>query len=292
MQEFKIGEADVGKRTDVFVAEKYPDFSRSSLRTLFEQKLITVNSKPEEPGDKLKAGDLVSVDVSLLNQIPEELNLPTLYEDSEVIVVNKPSGVLTHSKGALNTEATYASFLKPRITDKTLTGNRAGVAHRLDRLTSGVIIGAKTSDALKHLQKQFSTRKVIKTYLAVVEGIPAQQAAIIDAPIGRNPARPQTFKVISGGKTARTGYKTLKSFDKAGKTYSLIKLTPVTGRTHQIRVHLAYIGHPVVGDTVYGLKNQTAPFLLHASSLKLKLPGGEIKQFQAPPPSLLKEFLK
>jgi 23S rRNA pseudouridine1911/1915/1917 synthase len=204
MQEFKVGQADAGKRTDVFVAENFPDFSRSSLKSLFGQKLVKVNSKTEEPGDKLKKGDLVSVDVSTLNHNPQELDLPVIYEDNDVIVVDKPSGVLTHSKGALNTEATFASFLKPRITDNSLTGNRAGVAHRLDRLTSGVIIGARTLGALKHLQKQFSTRKAAKTYLAVVESVAEPPMAIIDAAIGRNPARPQTFKVIAGGKPAQT----------------------------------------------------------------------------------------
>ena len=213
-----------------------------------------------------------------------------LYENSDVVVIDKPAGVLTHSKGALNLEPTVASVIRAKLNDKNLTGNRAGIVHRLDRATSGIIICARNQKALDWLQKQFSTRRVRKTYLAVVEGILAPKEAIIDVPIGRNPKRPQTFKATTAGKPAQTQYKVLKTVKKGGKDFSRVELEPITGRTHQIRVHLAYIGHPVTGDPVYGHGGQV--MLLHARKLELTLPGGAKKTFSVPPPKAFKDFSK
>jgi 23S rRNA pseudouridine1911/1915/1917 synthase len=291
MLEFKVSAAGDGKRTDIFVTEKLPEFSRSSLKGLFEKKLVLVNDRPEEPGDKLKKGDMVRIDTSLLTAKPPSISMPVIYEDQDVVVANKPAGILTHAKGALNTEASFATFLDEHITDKSLKGNRAGVAHRLDRLTSGVIIGARNAGALKYLQKQFSERHVVKTYWAVVQSAIEPETAMIDAPIARNPIRPQTFKVSVDGKAARTEYKRLKTLHKNGQSYSLLQLKPTTGRTHQLRVHLAYVGHPVVGDMVYGQKKQSSPLMLHASSLEIKLPDGKVHKFEAPLPETFKQFL-
>jgi len=204
------------------------------------------------------------------------------------VVIDKPSGILTHAKGALNTEATVASFIKNKISDEQLGGNRAGIVHRLDRQTSGLIITAKNKAALNWLQKQFSNRKVKKTYLAIVEGRPKPEAAIIDAPIARNPKKPQTFIVSSSGKSAQSQYKVLKTFRIKNNSYSLLELKPKTGRTHQLRVHLAYIGHPVVGDPVYGQPRKR--LLLHATKLELSLPNGTAKSFISPMPPELKEL--
>jgi RluA family pseudouridine synthase len=188
---------------------------------------------------------------------------------------------LTHSKGAFNPEPTVASWLGSRLSG--MNGERAGIVHRLDRATSGVMICAKTPEALSWLQKQFSMRKVKKTYVAVVEGDLALPEAIIDMPIERNPKKPQTFRVGSNGKPAVTAYKVLQT--STGR--SLIELRPTTGRTHQLRVHLAHIKHPVVGDTFYRGVNADR-LLLHALSLEITLPNRQRKIFTAPLPAEFK----
>jgi len=267
------------------VAGKYPEFSRSALEQLFDRNLVVLDGRPIKASQKTKAGDQIKVDEKLLRTEPVPIELPIIYEDNEVVVINKPGGILTHSKGALNTEGTVASFIKGKITDKNLTGNRAGIVHRLDRATTGVIIGAKSESSLKFLQKQFSTRKTKKTYIAIVGGTPKPLEAIIDAPILRNPKKPQTFKVDPSGKPAQTHYKVIKEL--VGK--SLVELKPVTGRTHQLRVHLAYIGHPIIGDRIYG--KEAEHMLLHAQSLELTLPNGQRRVFEAPLPGYFKDNL-
>jgi 23S rRNA pseudouridine1911/1915/1917 synthase len=289
MQEFKVNKASVGVRADVFVAKKFPDYTRAALKALFDRSEVALNKVPVKPGYKLRLGDKIYVITDLLNVKPELIELPVLYEDDDVAVINKPPGVLTHAKGCINTEATVATFLSSKITDKNLIGNRAGIVHRLDRVTSGVIIGAKNSKAQTWLQKQFSQRKTKKTYLAVVEGEPKAGEAVIDIPVERNPSKPQTFRVGQGGKSAQTKYKVIKTVIKSNRSYSLLELTPVTGRTHQIRVHLKYIGHPIVGDWVYG--HESDSMLLHAKSLEITLPSRSRQTFTAPTPQSFKEFL-
>lgn len=281
---------DGAKRADVFVAQNLPDFSRSSLAELFAKGFVTLQGKALKPSHKLKVGDMIKIDTSLLSAVPEPIDIPVIYEDDDVVVMDKPAGLLTHSKGALNDEATVASFVRLLLTDKNMIGNRAGIVHRLDRATSGVIIAAKDDKALKWLQKQFSTRKVNKIYLAVVEGVPKPQEAIIDAPIERNPKKPQTFRVGGGGKPAQTKYKILRALRKSGNPLSLLELSPQTGRTHQLRVHLKYIGHPILGDKLYG--HSGAHLYLHASSLELALPTGRRIKFEAPRPKIFEKFAK
>lgn len=270
------------------MAKKMPEFSRSSLSGLFDKQLVEANGKSIKASYKISSGDQIKIDTALLTAQPAKIKLPILYEDGDVIVINKPAGILTHAKGALNTEATVVSFIKLILNDKKLTGNRAGIVHRLDRATSGVIITAKNERALKWLQKQFSTRKTKKIYFAIVEGRPEPTEAIIDAPIERNPKKPQTFRVSGNGKPAQTKYKVLKTSDSGG--LSTLELQPLTGRTHQLRVHLKYIGHPIVGDRVYGRSGEY--LLLHAKSLELTLPSGERKIFVAPEPEYLKEYVQ
>ncbi|OVE78823.1 hypothetical protein BVY00_01785 [bacterium G20] len=314
MLKIKVEPPDAGKRADVFLAEKLPKFTRSSLSGLFENALVVVNNKPARGSYRLKGGDKLEVDTRLLTARPADIKLPIVYEDDDVIVINKPAGILTHSKGVLNTEATVASFIEPKLNDKRLTGNRAGIVHRLDRATSGVIITAKNEKALKQLQKQFSTRKVKKIYRAIVEGTVEPAEAIIDASIERNPKKPQTFRVSSNGRSAITNYQVLKTLNKpaphqvlsekrgntsissvkslvtgSNNSYSLLELTPQTGRTHQLRVHLKYIGHPIVGDRVYGHDGEN--LYLHAKSLELTLPSGQKMKFEAPAPKVFKEFI-
>lgn len=288
MKKYLVETESAGQRADIFVAEKYPEYSRSALRGLFDKSRININDKTGKPGYKLRLGDKVIVNTDMLRPTRKSIHLPVIYEDKDVVVMDKPAGVLTHSKGALNQEPTVASFLSRKISDKSLRGNRAGIVHRLDRATSGIIIGAKNQRAQKWLQKLFATRKVKKTYFAIVKGVIEPDEAIIEAPIARNSRKPHTFKVSASGKSARTEYKLLRTIEKDGRQYSLVELRPITGRTHQLRVHLAYIGHPVVGDTAYGSGGEN--LYLHAGELELTLPGGEQRVFTAPLPKIFKEL--
>jgi 23S rRNA pseudouridine1911/1915/1917 synthase len=290
MQEFKAESEDVGTRVDVFVAKKYPQFARSALTILFDKKIVLVNDKTAKAGQKLKTDDEIKLDESKLFMQPEEIKLPVMYEDENVMVINKPTGVLTHAKGSMNTEGTVATFIAPSINSLELIGNRAGIVHRLDRATSGIIITAKNSATMSFLQKQFSQRKTKKKYSAIIEGWPEPENAIIDAPIERNPKKPQTFMIGSNGKTAQTEYKVLEKFENNGSKYAFIELKPVTGRTHQLRVHLKHIGHPIVGDRVYG--HEAPHMFLHAESLEITIPKGDRRIFEAPLPKIFKEFIK
>lgn len=287
MQEFYVEPADAGVRADIFVASRYPKFTRSSLEALFDQELIQINGAVAKPSQKTKPGDKVEVDETLLNLVPPAIDLPVIYEDDNVIVINKPAGVLTHSKGALNLEGTVASFIADKVSSD-LSGNRAGIVHRLDRATSGVIIAAKNVATQSKLQKQFSQRLAKKTYLAVVEGTLEPAEAVIDVPIERNPKRPQTFRAGASGKPAQTAYKVLKTFGQGIHKYTLLELKPTTGRTHQLRVHLAYIGHPIVGDYIYG--HEAEQMLLQAKSLEITLPGGHRQVFKAPDNPAIMDF--
>lgn len=271
-------------RLDQYVISKLPELSRASAAKLIEQGKVTVNNQPQtKAGYRLREKDKIRIEYTpeLPADLPD-LDLEILYEDDDCFVINKPLGVLTHSKGAFNPESTVASWLSSRTNG--MTGDRAGIVHRLDRTTSGVMIVAKTQEALSWLQKQFSQRKVKKTYMAVVEGSPKQDEAIIDMPIERNPKKPQTFRVGSNGKSAVTAYKVLASNDK----YSLIELKPTTGRTHQLRVHMEKIGHPILGDYVYG-GSPADRLYLHAESLEITLPNRSRKTFTVDMP---KEFTK
>lgn len=275
-------------RADVFVAKQYPAFARSALLKLFEQNSVKVDGKSTKPGYKLRLKDKIAVEDSLLSQKDELIELPIIYENDSVVVINKPSGVLSHSNGGLRHEPSVASFIRTRLDNDLMSGNdRAGIVHRLDRATSGVMICAKNSTALTYLQRQFAKRSTQKTYLAVVEGELKQPTAIIEAPIMRNPKKPTTFKVHGSGKSAITKYQVIDQTDK----YSYLRLEPLTGRTHQLRVHLQYLHHPIVGDWLYGGK-QANRLMLHAESLRLKLPSGEDQIFTAELPIGYKKYLQ
>lgn len=281
-----ISEETAGQRADAVVAAYYPAYTRSALRRLFDDNLIAMDDEPVKPGQKMRFGETLQVQDALLRAQPDAIELPILYEDDDVIVCNKPPGILTHSKGALNEEATFASFIQPKISPE-LTGNRAGIVHRLDRATSGVIIAAKNSESLSWLQKQFSQRRTKKTYVAIVSGTVRPAEAIIDIPLERNPANPKTFKVGQHGKSAQTAYKVLVQTP----THALIELKPVTGRTHQLRVHLQHIKHPIVGDTLYGGETASRLFL-HARELEITLPNHTRQVYSAELPRSFNEFME
>lgn len=283
----KVDPNIANQRIDQYVAMSMPKLSRAFVQKLIEQGNVRVNGQLTKPGYKLRENDSVEIDYDPVEADKvEEIDLPVLYEDDDCVVINKPAGILTHALGVHGTEPSVASFLRSRAT--SLNGDRAGIVHRLDRATSGVIIGAKNQGALSWLQKQFSQRKVKKTYIAVAEGVPKQVEAIIDMPIERNPKAPATFRVGINGKSAKTHYKVLQE----GKRYSLLELAPETGRTHQLRVHLTKIGHPIKGDPLYGSGDYKDRLFLHAHKLEITLPNRERKTFTAPLPKIFKEQLK
>jgi 23S rRNA pseudouridine1911/1915/1917 synthase len=273
-------------RADVALARLYPEYSRAALAKLFDKGLVKAKGKVLKAGDKLHADTPPEADLTSLREAVLDIDLPIMYEDDDCVVINKPAGVLTHALGVHGNEASVASFLRSKVTG--IEGDRAGVVHRLDRPTSGVIIGARHQEALSWLQKQFSLRKVKKTYTAVVKGMLKQDEAVIDMPIERNPKAPATFRVAPNGKSAVTHYKVLRSNGK----YSLVELRPETGRTHQLRVHLAKIGHPIVGDALYGTGKFGDRLFLHAHSLEITLPSKERRTFTAPLPPEFEEQVK
>lgn len=284
MQKIVVGEDQARQRADVLACEKLPSISRAYIQKLFGDGRITINDELQKPGYRMRLGDTMTINFEPvdLDQIPD-IDLPIIYQDDQVVVINKPTGVISHSRGKYWDEPSVASFVR-QLTGQE--GERAGIVHRLDRATSGVMICAKTSEALKTLQKQFSDRTVKKTYRAVVAGHMKQPEAIIDMPIERDPKQPQTFRVGAQGKASSTQYKVIAESQK----YSLLELTPKTGRTHQLRVHLEELGHPIVGDTLYD-GEAADRLMLHAFSLEITLPSSERKVFSADEPDEFKQLL-
>jgi 23S rRNA pseudouridine1911/1915/1917 synthase len=269
------------RRLDHELASRYPKLSRSTLQKYIKAGHVQVDgivvTRPKQ--DVLATDDIAMAPPEYTDFSAQEL--PIIYIDDNVIVVNKPTGVLTHSKGVLNDEFTVADFFR-RYTTNGLETSRPGIVHRLDRDTSGVIIGARHDEAAEMLKKQFADRKVKKEYIAVTNGIPKQLSAVIDLPIGRNPSAPSTFRVDPSGKLAVTTYEVVDT----NATQALLKLWPTTGRTHQLRVHMQYLLTPVAGDKIYG-KKKADRLYLHAHMLEITIPASKRETFTAPIP---KEF--
>jgi 23S rRNA pseudouridine1911/1915/1917 synthase len=265
-------------RLDSELANRYPETSRSTWQKYIEAGYVSVNGEIEKSVKKTVANiDSIAIQIPAATDFSGS-KLPIVYLDDYVVVVDKPAGVLSHTKGALNDEFTVADFFRGYTTDN-LDSNRPGIVHRLDRDTSGVMIGARDAQTAAYLQKQFAERKTKKTYLAILEGIPKLATARIDLPIARNPLKPSQFRVDTKGKSAITQYEVLATKDN----YALVKLQPKTGRTHQLRVHMRYIGTPILGDRVYG--HPSKRLYLHAQSLEVTLPNGERHVFTASIPS-------
>ena len=256
------------KRLDLILVGIYKSYNRSTLQKFIENGFVKVDGE-EVRKPNAKFADGVHIDLV----IPEELKNADLkpeivYEDENVLVFNKPAGLLSEFKGEYSPEMTMAHY--------------GLIVHRLDRDTSGVIILAKNPETQSKLRRQFQERKAHKTYYAVVSGRPKIDAARIDLPMARDLKRPTTFRVDPNGKEAETFYKVLKTNNK----HSLVELHPTTGRTHQLRVHMKYIGNPILGDPVYGTESAERLFL-HAGALEITLPGGDRRVFEVPTP---KEF--
>lgn len=269
-------------RLDAYMAQYWPEYSRSVWQKYISAGYVSVNGAiVTSPKKQLGEDDEVTYEVPAAPDHSTHA-LPIVFKDDNVVVIDKPAGILSHSKGAMNDEFTVAEFFRP-LTSYHSDSNRPGIIHRLDRDTSGVMLGARNESTASMLQRQFSDRKVKKTYYAVTVGVPKQLEAFIDLPIGRNPKEPSTFRVDPSGKPAQTTYKVIAT----GNGKSLVELRPTTGRTHQLRVHMAHIGTPIYGDRVYG--KQADRLYLHAAKLEITIPQGDRRIFESDVPQEFQE---
>ena len=293
-----------GLRLDRYIAENLRLLSRSQIKA---RKLsASVNGKAVKISRTIKNGDTLELfwqEEQPLTIIPENIPLDIIYEDDRAVVINKPQGMVVHP-GAGNRCGTLANALcyrrlnAQRLTDRfsggedNLSGIRPGIVHRLDKETSGVIIAAYDDTALAFLADQFKSRKTKKTYIAIVNGIPKEKKGRIETFIARDPHDRKRFAVAPKGKQAVTRYSVIKTWP----THSLLLLRPKTGRTHQLRVHLRYLGHPIAGDPLYGFSDTVFPkasLMLHSKKLIITLPGENTERiFKAPLPDRFREMIR
>lgn len=282
-------------RLDVHLQELYPKLSRSRLQEWIKKGRVRVDGEVRKPSYLLKGGEDIEVEPLELRPLkarPENLPLEILYEDADLVAVNKAAGMTVHA-GAGVQDGTLVNALLHRFASLSQAGGdlRPGIVHRLDRLTSGVILVAKTDEAHRRLQEQFAGRSVEKTYLALVEGVVAADEGTVDRPIARDPWKPVRMTAkLEEGREAITHWKVRKRF----AAYTLLEVRIGTGRTHQIRVHLGSQGHRVAGDTLYGARAQdSGRFFLHAWRIAFDQPSsGERLQIEAPLAPELKEWLE
>lgn len=291
-QAFQIEPTLVGARLDVAISTMLPAISRTRAQSLIRDGHVRVNSMAAmRPGVRLAAGDRVEVRLPPLTPStlqPESIPLDVVFENADVLVVNKPAGMVVHPAAGHATGTLVHAALAHAPDLQGIGGEvRPGVVHRLDRDTSGLILLAKNDDAYHALQQQFKSRTISKTYLAIAEGHPPTKTGKVEAAIGRDPKNRKRMAVVpdSKGRSAVTSYRVREAFQDA----CLLEVHPETGRTHQIRVHLAFLGCPVAGDRVYGRRRlvvQATRQMLHAWRLRLVLPGeSKPREFEAAVPT-------
>ncbi len=277
------------ERLDRFLVEKLPGYSRARLQGLVGDGFVKVNGKlANKSGLKLEPGCSVEVTVpppKPSGLVGEDIPLDIVYEDENVVVINKPAGMVVHPAAGHETGTLVHALLGYDPEIEGIGGEeRPGIVHRLDKETSGLILLAKNDAAHHWLQDQFRMRKVNKTYVALVDGRPPTPSGRVEAPIGRDPSHRKKMAIVprEKGREAVSEYRTLEVFPR----HTLLEFHPLTGRTHQIRVHCAFLGCPVVGDRVYGFKQPSLPIsrhFLHAEKIAITLPGEpEPREFRAP----------
>lgn len=297
MEKFVVEIEQVGKRLDLFVISVIKDLSRMNAKRLIEDGNVQVNSKNSKVSYKVQNGDIIEIHIPEAKQLDlkaQEIPIEVVYEDSDIIVVNKPKGLVVHPANG-NWDGTLVNAIMAICKD-SLSGIggevRPGIVHRLDKDTSGLLIIAKNDKAHINMSNEIKNREVKKVYIALVRGIVAENEATINMPIGRSNKDRKKMAVVKNGKEAITHFKVIKRFDK----YTLLEVKIDTGRTHQIRVHLSEIGHPVVGDEIYSNgKNEFGVHgqLLHAKSLDFKHPiTGKDMHLEAELPVEFKNVLK
>lgn len=303
---FQVDEADAGARLDAYLAQNIDGWSRARLQRLIEAGDVLVNSKLAKPSHKLSANDEIEVELTPppeSNFIPENIPLEIVFEDDQIIVINKPAGLVVHPAAGINS-GTLANALAYHFQQLSNADSiRPGIVHRLDKDTSGLLVAAKTESAHENLGDQFRAREVFKSYVALVYGVVKQESGRIEQPIARDPRNRTRMAIVLGGRGALSLYKVRRSYN----AFTLLDVELKTGRTHQIRVHLAWLKHPVVADELYGggrensirdvqlrarirkLKRQ----FLHAEHLGFRHPQtGEPMKFVAPLPAELTRFLE
>ncbi len=287
--------AEAKERIDKLLTVLRPDLSRAHIQRLIDEKRLLVNEKPGKAGTKLRGGEQLTLFIPAAQPLPhleaENIPLNIVYEDETVIVINKPAGLVVHPAPGHAT-GTLVNALLYHIPNLNINGSqRPGIVHRLDKDTSGLLVAAKTDAALGNLIEQMKNRETLKEYRTMVEGNLQPPTGIIDAPIGRDPARRKQMAVTRNGKPARTHYVVADYLPR----HSYVTAQLETGRTHQIRVHFAYLKHPVAGDPVYGFRKPSLKLsrqFLHAYKLGFKLPStGEYREFEAPLPADLEAAL-
>jgi 23S rRNA pseudouridine1911/1915/1917 synthase len=303
---FNVSEEQSGTRLDAYLAARIEGWSRARLQRLIEDQDVLVNGKPAKVSYRLQARDEIEVELSappLATFTPENIPLAVLYEDADMIVVDKPAGMVVHPAAGVQS-GTLANALAHHFQQLSSKAGdiRPGIVHRLDKDTSGLMVVAKTESVHEDLADQFRAREVFKSYVALVHGVVAANSGRIDQPIGRDPKNRTRMAVVAGGRASLSLYQTRRRYE----AFTLLDVELKTGRTHQIRVHLAWLKHPVVGDEVYGggrdnsvrdasLRAQIRKLgrqFLHAEQLGFRHPTtGQAMRFTAPLPQPLVELL-
>ena len=288
--------ADIsGIRLDLFICQSSEGLSRSFVQKLIEDGHVTINGELGKPSRKVKIGDAIVVNLPppepSPDLVPEDLPLAILYEDGDILVVNKPAGLTVYPAPGHPRHTLMNAILAhcPEIT-RIENSVRPGVVHRLDKDTSGAMVVARNKVAQLNLASQIKGHRMLKKYLVLVKGCPSPEQGAIEAPISRHPRDRKRMAVVEGGRESRTLYKVTRRYNG----FSLVEATLQTGRTHQIRVHFSHKRWPVVGDAVYGVRVEwLGRQFVHAWTLGFKLPGsGEYVEFQAGLPADLREALE
>ncbi|HEX5703264.1 MAG TPA: RluA family pseudouridine synthase [Pyrinomonadaceae bacterium] len=303
---FSVPETDVGARLDAFLASRIEGWSRARLQRLIEDGDVLVNGRAAKASYKLRANDEIEAELTALpttSFLPEDIPIDVVYEDDDLIVLNKPAGIVVHPGAGAKT-GTLANALAFHFQNLSTAGGvaRPGIVHRLDKDTSGLLVAAKTEPAHENLGEQFRVREVFKSYVALVHGQLKSDRGEIDEPIARDPRHRTRMAIVRGGRSALSIYRARERFNR----FTLIDVELKTGRTHQIRVHLAWIKHPVVGDETYGsgrdntvadpvLRSQIGKLdrqFLHAEKLGFTHPkSGQRLKFTSPIPTELEKLL-
>ena len=305
--DLKVGPEHAGLRLDAFLASQIEGWSRARLQKLIENEDVLVNGKPSKPSYKLREGDDLEIELTVTPTVefaPENIPIDIVYEDDTLVVVNKPAGLVVHPAAGTpaGTLANALAYHFRQLPDGG-TSVRPGIVHRLDRETSGLLVVAKTEAALENLSDQFRDRTVFKSYVALVHGRVLSNSGKIDQPLARDPSNRTRMAVVRGGRNALSLYRVRRSFQR----FTLLDVELKTGRTHQIRVHLAWLKHPVVGDETYGggrdntiqdtqlrarIRSLGRHFL-HAEKLAFTHPvTKEVMKFESPLPAELSKLLE
>ena len=293
IETLQFNSPDPNIRLDKYLTQVLPQFSRAYLQKLIEQGHVLINEQIAKASERLNKADRITIELPPLPGRPlaEPMPLTIIYEDGDILVIDKPAGLTVHPAPG-HPNHTLVNAILAHCPGLTINNEpmRPGIVHRLDKDTSGLIVIAKNDLAQEYLTAQFKSHTVTKRYLVLVKGRLSPEQGIIEAPIGRDPHRRQRMAIVEAGKEATTQYQVRKYLD----TYTLVEVTPLTGRTHQIRIHLSAIGCPVVGDPIYGIKSaHLNRQFIHAYRLGFRLPSTkQYQEFTSPLPMDLEQALE